>query len=187
MMIEATAATCGLMDRPSTHRIVPMRSDITAPFGVRQRGPVRKRRYGNGPRRNQCPLRILCARLCAFSTFARSRRNPAPAITSVKAAAGFDPLAIDFSSGNTQRRQWNAWRTAVIADHVWRLRADIHGMRSGTAAIIPVLDEDWSDAAAREVLPSIQRAYPAITTLSWFAYGRWTPAALQRVERLSRL
>ncbi|MCW5736382.1 MAG: hypothetical protein KIS73_19800 [Enhydrobacter sp.] len=110
-----------------------------------------------------------------------------PATTSVKAAAGFDPLTIDFSSGNTPRRQWNAWRTAVIADHVWRLRADIHGMRSGAAAVIPVLDEDWSDAAAREVLSAIRRDYRAIETLSWFAYGRWTPAAMQRVARLSRL
>jgi len=55
------------------------------------------------------------------------------------------------------------------------------------AAVIPVLDEDWSDAAARTVLPEIRRTYPAITTLSWFAYGRWTPSAMQRIERLSRL
>jgi hypothetical protein len=50
-----------------------------------------------------------------------------------------------------------------------------------------VLDEDWSDAAARTVLPEIRRTYPAITTLSWFASGRWTPAAMQRIERMSRL
>lgn len=55
------------------------------------------------------------------------------------------------------------------------------------AAVIPVLDEDLTDAAARAVLPEIRRTQPAITTLSWFAYGRWTPAAMQRIERLSRL
>ena len=59
--------------------------------------------------------------------------------------------------------------------------------RAGAAAVIPVLDEDWSDAAARAVLPEIARTYPAITSLSWFAYGRWTAAAMQRIERLSRL
>jgi len=30
-------------------------------------------------------------------------------------------------------------------------------------------------------------AYPDIGTLSWFAYGKWTPAAMQRIEWLSRL
>ena len=165
--------------------------------------------------------------------------------TKFRAAAGFDPAGIDFSSDNLQRRQWNAWRSAVIADHVRRLRAGIDGVRAGvelgayilppeflevaqdaaqfsrwldflspmayyrdwgfeprwvdrelvpqtvtragSAAVIPVLDEDWSDAAARTVLPEIRRTYPAITTLSWFAYGKWTPAAMQRIARLSRL
>ncbi len=165
--------------------------------------------------------------------------------TKFKAAAGFDPLGIDFSSDNLQRRQWNAWRVAVIADHVRRARrhrrrarrrrarrlypaAGIPRGRAGRGAVlalgrfpvahgllprlgisrhagstatssprspcapatprvIPVLDEDWSDAAARTVLPEIGRMHPAIATLSWFAYGKWTPATMQRLERLSRL
>jgi uncharacterized lipoprotein YddW (UPF0748 family) len=165
--------------------------------------------------------------------------------TKFRAAAGFDPIGIDFSSDSLQRRQWNAWRTAVIADHVRRIRAGIDSVRAGvglgvyilppefpevaqdaalfsrwvdflspmayyrdwgfgprwvdrwlvpqtvaragSAAVIPVLDEDLTDADAHLVLPAIGRMHPAITTLSWFAYGRWTPAALQRVERLSGL
>lgn len=57
--------------------------------------------------------------------------------------------------------------------------------RAGAAAVIPVFDEELSDADARVVLPEIRRAHPGITALSWFLYGRWTSAALQRIARLS--
>jgi uncharacterized lipoprotein YddW (UPF0748 family) len=56
--------------------------------------------------------------------------------------------------------------------------------KAGQAAIIPVFDEDLTDAASREVLPEISRAWPSIITLSWFIYGKWTSAALQRIDRL---
>jgi uncharacterized lipoprotein YddW (UPF0748 family) len=56
--------------------------------------------------------------------------------------------------------------------------------KAGQAAIIPVFDEDLTDAASREVLPEISRAWSSITTLSWFMYGKWTSAALQRIDRL---
>lgn len=163
--------------------------------------------------------------------------------TKFKAAAGFDPIGIDFASDNLQRRQWNAWRTAVIADHVRRVRAGIDGVRpgvelgayilppeflevaqdaalfsrwldfvspmayhrdwgfeprwidrylipqtvarAGAAVVIPVFDEDLRDADAQVVLPEIARMHPQIRTLAWFAYGKWTPAAMQRIERLS--
>jgi hypothetical protein len=56
--------------------------------------------------------------------------------------------------------------------------------KAGQAKVIPVFDEDLTDAAAREVLPEIGRTWPGITTLAWFSYGRWTSAALQRIDRL---
>ena len=56
--------------------------------------------------------------------------------------------------------------------------------KAGRAAVIPVFDEDLTDAASREVLPKIRSTWPAITTLSWFAYGKWTAATLQRIDRL---
>jgi uncharacterized lipoprotein YddW (UPF0748 family) len=56
--------------------------------------------------------------------------------------------------------------------------------RAGSAAIIPVLDEGWTDAAGHEILPEISVTWPAITTLSWFEYGKWTRAMLQRIVRL---
>jgi uncharacterized lipoprotein YddW (UPF0748 family) len=56
--------------------------------------------------------------------------------------------------------------------------------RAGRAAVIPVFDEDLSDAAGRELLPKIHRTWPAIGALCWFVYGKWTEAALQRIDRL---
>ena len=52
------------------------------------------------------------------------------------------------------------------------------------AAIVPVFDEDLTHAAGREILPEISRTWPGITTLSWFLYGKWTNAALNRIDRL---
>jgi hypothetical protein len=159
-----------------------------------------------------------------------------------KASAGFDPIAIDFSKDNPQRRQWNTWRSTEIANHVKRLRFALDAIKSGVelgayilppefnevaqdaaqfsdalaflspmayyedwgfppswvvrkllpetadragrAAIIPVFDESLTYAASREVLPEITRAWPGISTLSWFMYGKWTSAALLRVNRL---
>src|SRR5262249_43924499 len=56
--------------------------------------------------------------------------------------------------------------------------------KAGRAAIIPVFDEYLTDTAAREVLPEISRTWPGINTLSWFVYGKWSSAALQRIDRL---
>ena len=56
--------------------------------------------------------------------------------------------------------------------------------KGGPAAIIPVFDEDLTDLASREVLPEIARTWPDITTIAWFFYGKWTTAALQRIDRL---
>jgi uncharacterized lipoprotein YddW (UPF0748 family) len=58
--------------------------------------------------------------------------------------------------------------------------------RAGRAAVIPVFDEDLSDAAGHEVLPEIARTWPEIRTLCWFVYGKWTDSAFQRIERLSQ-
>jgi uncharacterized lipoprotein YddW (UPF0748 family) len=56
--------------------------------------------------------------------------------------------------------------------------------RAGRAAIIPVFDESLTLAASRDVLPEIRRTWSGIGTLSWFMYGKWTSAALLRVNRL---
>jgi uncharacterized lipoprotein YddW (UPF0748 family) len=56
--------------------------------------------------------------------------------------------------------------------------------KANRAAIIPVFDEDLTHAAGREILREISRTWPDITTLSWFLYGKWTNAAVERIDRL---
>lgn len=56
--------------------------------------------------------------------------------------------------------------------------------KAGRTKVIPVFDEDLTDDAGRTVLSHIGKAWPTIDTLAWFSYGRWTSAALQRIDRL---
>jgi len=56
--------------------------------------------------------------------------------------------------------------------------------KAGPAKVIPVFDEDLTEKASREVLSEISRTWPSISTFSWFVYGQWTSAALQRIGRL---
>ena len=56
--------------------------------------------------------------------------------------------------------------------------------RAPGVALVPVLDEDWSDAAAGEILPQVRRVMPVVSALSWFVYGKWTKAAFERIARL---
>jgi hypothetical protein len=58
--------------------------------------------------------------------------------------------------------------------------------KAAGARVIPVLDEDWTDAAYREIIPHLRRDFRAIDTLSWFVYGRWTEGIFQRIDRLRR-
>jgi uncharacterized lipoprotein YddW (UPF0748 family) len=56
--------------------------------------------------------------------------------------------------------------------------------KAGATKIIPVFDEDLTDDASSKILPEISGRWPSISTLSWFSYGKWTSAALQRIDRL---
>ena len=56
--------------------------------------------------------------------------------------------------------------------------------KAGFAKVIPVFDEHLTNQASGEVLPTIRRSWPGIDTLAWFSYGRWTGAALQRIDQL---
>jgi hypothetical protein len=58
--------------------------------------------------------------------------------------------------------------------------------KAGRTHVIPVLDEDWTDAAYREIIPHLRRDFPSIDTLSWFVYGRWTEGVLRRIDLLRR-
>ncbi|MCA0305165.1 MAG: family 10 glycosylhydrolase [Proteobacteria bacterium] len=89
--------------------------------------------------------------------------------------------AVDFLSPLAYFRDWGyaprwVYRN-VIPDTV---------AKAGRARVIPVLDEDWTDAAYREIIPHLRRDFPAIDTLSWFVYGRWNEGVLRRIDLLRR-
>jgi hypothetical protein len=50
--------------------------------------------------------------------------------------------------------------------------------------IIPAFDCDWQEAEYHQILEGVRRDFPAISTLSWFAYGQWTREKFQRIARL---
>lgn len=157
-------------------------------------------------------------------------------------AFGHDPINIDFSTDNTQRTQWNTWRSTQIGAYVQSVRQKVHEInpeidlgvyilspefselgqdasrfseqvnflspmayfddwgyardwiyrtvlplteeKANGVAVVPVFDVDWDDATYREILPKIRQGFPSITTLSWFMYGAWTEAILQRIDTL---
>lgn len=86
---------------------------------------------------------------------------------------------VNFLSPMAYFRDWG-YEPAWVHRSVLPLTA----AKAGRAAIIPVLDEDWTDASYKEIIPRIRTNFPAITTLSWFAYGRWTEGAFRRIDRL---
>ena len=69
---------------------------------------------------------------------------------------------------------------------VWRNVVPQTVARAGPARVVPVLDEDWTDASYREIIPHLRREFPAIDTLAWFVYGRWTEDVFRRIDRLRR-
>lgn len=46
-------------------------------------------------------------------------------------AYGYDPVTINFTTANTQRNQWNDWRTTQIANYVRDVEADIESIVPG--------------------------------------------------------
>lgn len=70
---------------------------------------------------------------------------------------------------------------------LWRRLLPQVRAKAGRTPLIPVLDEDWTDAAYREVLPQLRRDFPEISVLCWFAYGKWTEASFQRIAILRAL
>ena len=60
-----------------------------------------------------------------------------------KVAFGYDPVSIDFSSGNPLRAQWNAWRTDQIARYVESVRRAVDGIKPGLPLGIYILPPEF--------------------------------------------
>ena len=89
--------------------------------------------------------------------------------------------AVDFLSPMAYFRDWGYEPRWVHRNVVPQTVAKAAGAR-----VIPVLDEDWTDATYHEIIPHLRRDFPSIDTLSWFVYGRWTEGVFRRIERLRR-
>ena len=89
--------------------------------------------------------------------------------------------AVTFLSPMAYFRDWGfepRWvHRGVIPDTV---------ARAAGTKVVPVLDEDWTDAAYHEIIPHLRRDFPAIDTLPWFVYGRWTESMFRRIDMLRR-
>ncbi len=59
--------------------------------------------------------------------------------------------------------------------------------KAGSAAIVPAMDSQLSDAQYQQIFAHLHSQYPQIKTLAWFYHGRWDAARLQHLARLSRL
>jgi hypothetical protein len=87
--------------------------------------------------------------------------------------------SVNFLSPLAYFKDWN-----FPANWVWRKLLPETRAKAGRAAMVPVIDEDWTDEAYREVMPRLKQDFPEISTLSWFVYGSWTEATFQRIARL---
>jgi uncharacterized lipoprotein YddW (UPF0748 family) len=102
-----------------------------------------------------------------------------PAFTEVAQDVGQFSESVTFVSPMAYYKDWGLPSSWVVQELLPQTVS-----KAGRAEVIPVFDEDLSDEAGRAVLPQIRKLWPAIGTLSWFSYGRWTNAGLQRIDRL---
>jgi hypothetical protein len=56
--------------------------------------------------------------------------------------------------------------------------------KANGVTVIPVFDEDLKDREYRKVEAPLRRDFPEISTLAWFAYGKWTKESFERITRL---
>lgn len=97
-----------------------------------------------------------------------------------RARAGFDPIEIDFATDNLRRSQWNAWREAEIASHVWRVRATLDAIKPGLELGVYILPPEFA-----EVAQDAAQFSDGVTFLSPMAYFRdWGFPSTWIVERL---
>ena len=105
-----------------------------------------------------------------------------PEFAEVGQNAGLFAGHTDFLSPMAYFKDWG-----FQPDWLWRELLPQVRTKAGRTPLIPVLDEDWTDAAYREVLPQLRRDFPEIEVLCWFTYGKWTEASFQRLALLRAL
>lgn len=92
-----------------------------------------------------------------------------------KEGAGFDPIDIDFSKDNPQRRQWNAWRTMHVADHVKQLRAALDAIKPGLELGAYILPPEFGEVAqdAAQFSEALEFVSPMAYYRDWGFPAQW--------------
>lgn len=62
------------------------------------------------------------------------------------------------------------------------IMADTQAKVGPGVALNPALDDDWTAAQYEQVYGGIRDRFPAVTNLSFFSYGAWSEAALQKID-----
>jgi uncharacterized lipoprotein YddW (UPF0748 family) len=75
---------------------------------------------------------------------------------------------------------WGLVPSWVFEEVVPRLRERV----GEGPAIVPTLDEDWTDAQNEEVLAGLRARTPFVRSVAWFAYGDWSDALVARLAPL---
>ncbi|MFC4598396.1 family 10 glycosylhydrolase [Cohnella hongkongensis] len=60
--------------------------------------------------------------------------------------------------------------------------ADTAALAGPAVAIVPALDDDWTNAEYEEVYGGIRDRFPNVSHLSFFSYGAWSDTALSRIQ-----
>ena len=105
-----------------------------------------------------------------------------PEFVEVGQDAGQFAHAVTFLSPMAYFSDWGKDAAWVNENVIAQTRAKAPG-----ATIIPVFDCHWKDAEYRQILHSLRRDSPAISALSWFAYGRWDATLFARIAHLRTL
>ena len=68
------------------------------------------------------------------------------------AEKGIDPVSINFSSDNNQRREWNLWRSNHIATYIEQVKQSIHLIKPDIPLGIYALSPEWEEVGQNSAL-----------------------------------
>lgn len=103
-----------------------------------------------------------------------------PAWTELSQDTGLFADSVDAIYPMAYFDDWGFSPSWVYDEVVPQLRA-----RAGEGpAIVPTLDEDWTDAQNEEVLVGLRDRAPFVRSVAWFAYGDWSDDLIARLAPL---
>ncbi len=92
-----------------------------------------------------------------------------------QSAYGYDPLTINFTTDNTQRRQWQDWRTTKLADYFAAVKSDVKAIKPNIELGVYVLPLEFVEVAqdASKFASSIDSISPMAYYDDWGFTTSW--------------